>query len=72
MAAQSIVAPIGSVTLVANLFFAHYWLHEQLSRRDIAVRLLLETCRFSSCSSCAGNDSDYRGLDAVSRLWRSH
>ena len=28
LAAQSIVAPIGSITLVANVFFAHYWLQE--------------------------------------------
>ena len=28
LAAQSIVAPIGSITLVANVFFAHYWLKE--------------------------------------------
>ena len=30
LAAQSIVAPIGSITLVANVFFAHYWLREHV------------------------------------------
>ena len=35
LAAQSIVAPIGSVTLVANVFFAHYWLKESLSYIEV-------------------------------------
>eukprot|EP01006_Ploeotia_vitrea_P033595 TRINITY_DN65592_c7_g1_i1.p1 TRINITY_DN65592_c7_g1~~TRINITY_DN65592_c7_g1_i1.p1 ORF type:complete len:655 (-),score=322.37 TRINITY_DN65592_c7_g1_i1:80-1876(-) len=34
-AAQSIVATVGSSTLVANLFFAHFWLGEELRRMDI-------------------------------------
>lgn len=34
-AAQSIVAPIGSVTLVTNVLFAHFLLKERLSKRDI-------------------------------------
>ena len=36
LAAQSVVAPIGSVTLVANVFFAHYWLKESLSWIELA------------------------------------
>lgn len=35
IAAQSIVAPIGAMTLVANIFFAHYWLKEHLPRKDL-------------------------------------
>ena len=35
MAAQSIVAPIGATTLVFNIFFAHFWLKEALSKKDI-------------------------------------
>lgn len=35
IAAQSIVAPIGAMTLVANIVFAHYWLKEQLPRKDL-------------------------------------
>lgn len=35
LAAQSIVAPIGAVTLVANVAFAHYWLKEDLSKQDL-------------------------------------
>jgi drug/metabolite transporter (DMT)-like permease len=41
MAALSIVAPIGSTTLVANIFFAHYWLKEQLNRADISGTALI-------------------------------
>jgi len=41
LAAQSIVAPIGSVTLVANILFAHYWLKEKLARRDILGTVLI-------------------------------
>lgn len=35
MAAQSIVAPLGSVTLVTNIIFAKYFLKEILSRKDL-------------------------------------
>ena len=41
LAAQSIVAPIGSVTLVANMVFAQYWLKETLSRRDLCGTVLI-------------------------------
>ena len=41
LAAQSIVAPIGSVTLVANVFFAHYWLKESLSYIEIVGTSLI-------------------------------
>ena len=41
LAAQSIVAPIGSVTLVANMVFAQYWLGETLSRRDMLGTVLI-------------------------------
>ena len=41
LAAQSIVAPIGSVTLVANMVFAQYWLKETLSRRDMFGTVLI-------------------------------
>ena len=41
LAAQSIVAPIGSVTLVANVFFAHYWLKESLSYIEVVGTALI-------------------------------
>ena len=34
-AAQSIVAPMGSMTLVANIFFAYFWLKETLTKMDL-------------------------------------
>lgn len=40
-AAQSIVAPIGSTTLVVNLFFAHFWLQESLPRKDLIATLFI-------------------------------
>jgi hypothetical protein len=33
-----VAAQVGSMTLVANIFFAHFWLGETLSWRDIVVR----------------------------------
>jgi hypothetical protein len=41
LAAQSIVAPIASVNLVANVFFAHYCLHETLNWRELVGTLLI-------------------------------
>ena len=34
-APQSVVMPVGSLTLVANVFFAHFWLGEKLGTTDI-------------------------------------
>ena len=36
LAAESIVAPIGSITLVANVVFAHYWLKESINWRELS------------------------------------
>ena len=35
MAPQSLVTPVGGMTIVANLFFASMWLRERLGTRDI-------------------------------------
>ncbi|ETV95550.1 hypothetical protein, variant [Aphanomyces invadans] len=40
-AAQSIIAPVGAFTLVANIFFAHYWLRERLSHNDLFGTILI-------------------------------
>lgn len=37
MAPQSLVTPMGSFTLVANVLFAHFWLKEPVGRTDIVV-----------------------------------
>ncbi|KDO16746.1 hypothetical protein SPRG_17766 [Saprolegnia parasitica CBS 223.65] len=34
-AAQSVIMPVGSFTLVANIFFAHFWLKEALTWNDL-------------------------------------
>merc|ERR1719499_1114987 len=41
LAAQSIVAPVSAITLVANLFFAHYFLGEQLGKLDVIGSLTI-------------------------------
>ncbi|RHY31242.1 hypothetical protein DYB32_003659 [Aphanomyces invadans] len=38
---QSIIAPVGAFTLVANIFFAHYWLRERLSHNDLFGTILI-------------------------------
>ncbi|ETV81337.1 hypothetical protein H257_05884 [Aphanomyces astaci] len=40
-AAQSIIMPIGAFTLVCNIFFAHYWLKEKLTRNDLIGTVLI-------------------------------
>ncbi|ETV95553.1 hypothetical protein H310_10995 [Aphanomyces invadans] len=40
-AAQSIIMPIGAFTLVCNIFFAHYWLKEKLTRNDLIGTILI-------------------------------
>lgn len=40
-AAQSVVAPIGSLTLVANILFGHYFLKERLGRSDLIGTMLI-------------------------------
>jgi len=40
-AAQSLITPVGGFTMVANLFFASYWLGETITRLDLAATLLI-------------------------------
>jgi drug/metabolite transporter (DMT)-like permease len=40
-AAQSLVTPVGAVTMVANLFFASLWLGENLSKSDVGATGLI-------------------------------
>ena len=56
LAAQSIVAPIGSVTLVANVFFAHYWLKESLSYIEVVGTALI--VGGSVCAVAFGDHSE--------------
>lgn len=41
MVAQSIVAPLGSFTLVTNILFAHFWLKEKLGYQEIIGTVLI-------------------------------
>lgn len=41
MVAQSIVAPLASTTLVTNVMFAHFWLHERVGRRELIGTFLI-------------------------------
>eukprot|EP01138_Halocafeteria_seosinensis_P007055 gb/GECG01007214.1/.p1 GENE.gb/GECG01007214.1/~~gb/GECG01007214.1/.p1 ORF type:complete len:399 (+),score=32.47 gb/GECG01007214.1/:1-1197(+) len=41
LAPQSIVTPVGSMTLVANLVFGRFWLKETLGKMDIAGTVLI-------------------------------
>jgi uncharacterized membrane protein YphA (DoxX/SURF4 family) len=56
MVAQSIVAPLGSIALVANVLFAHFWLHEVVGKREIVGTLLIIIG--SVLSVVFGNHSD--------------
>ena len=40
-AAQSLAVPVGALTMVANVIFAHFWLGESLSRRDMCATFLV-------------------------------
>eukprot|EP00941_MAST-03F_sp_MAST-3F-sp1_P005292 g5292.t1 len=40
-AAQSLIIPVGGSTMIFNVGFAHFWLHEELSRRDLFATGLL-------------------------------
>lgn len=40
-APQAVIMPVGSVTLVANIFFAHFWLKEELTKMDILGTILI-------------------------------
>ncbi len=40
-AAQSIVGPLASIGLISNLVFSHYWLKENITRKDINSTILI-------------------------------
>ena len=40
-AAQSLIAPVGGMTLVANIFFAFFFLGERVPKRDVFATLLI-------------------------------
>jgi len=54
--AQSVVAPIGASTLVVNIFFAHFWLGEELKRCHLTGCLLI--CIGSVLAVCLGSRAE--------------
>lgn len=55
LAAQSIVAPLSTITLISNLIFGYYWSHEELQRRELwATACILGG---SLLTVCFGNHS---------------
>lgn len=71
LAAQSVVAPLGSVTLVANLFFASMWLKEKLSRRDIVSTTLIILGSVVTVAFGDHTSVDYTMSD-ITRLFKSN
>lgn len=63
MCAQSIVAPIGSVTLVTNVLFAHFGLHEKLRYQDILGTLLIISGSILSVAFGDHNSRSYTATD---------
>lgn len=63
MAAQSIVAPIGSVTLVTNVLFAHFGLHEKLRIHDIIGTCMIICGSILSVAFGDHNSKQYTASD---------
>ena len=40
-AAQSLAVPVGALTMVFNVLFAHYWLGEDLNRKDMLATFMV-------------------------------
>jgi hypothetical protein len=54
---QSIIAPLGSLTLVANMFFAPYLLGERIDRRDVLCTVLI-VCGAATCVFFASHEDE--------------
>jgi len=68
--AQSVVAPLGSLTLVANMFFAQFFHGERLGSRDvIATMVILFGCVFSV--AFASHKNEIWGLDELMALYNT-
>jgi uncharacterized membrane protein len=58
--AQSIIAPLGSLTLVANVVFAQLLLHESISRRELLATLTIICGSGLSVAFASHEDTTYR------------
>lgn len=68
LAAQSIVAPIGSVTLLANLFFAYFWLGEKLTKIDI-IGTVMVTVGSVISAAFGDHSSPTYTIEDIQRFW---
>jgi hypothetical protein len=59
-AAQSLVTPVGAVTMVANLLFASAWLGEELSRRDVGATGLIVVGAVGAAAFADKSEQCYR------------
>jgi len=70
MAAQSIVAPIGSITLVTNVLFARFGLKEELTRMDIIGTALVIIGSVTSVAFGNHESKEYT-LDELKKLYQA-
>jgi hypothetical protein len=68
LVAQSIVAPIGSITLVTNVLFAHYWLKEQVSSAELIGTGLILVGSLLAVTFGDHSDIDH-SLSDILHLW---
>ena len=63
-ASQSLIAPLGSLTLVSNVFLAPLLLKEKLSRRDVVCTLVI-VVGAALAVSCASHDDSTQSVKAM-------
>ena len=63
-ASQSLIAPLGSLTLVSNVFLAPLLLKEKLSRRDVVCTLVI-VVGAALAVGCASHDDTTPTVDAM-------
>ena len=63
-ASQSLIAPLGSLTLVSNVFLAPLLLKEKLSRRDVVCTLVI-VVGAALAVSCASHDDSTQSVSAM-------
>ncbi|OQR93792.1 pre-mRNA cleavage complex II protein Clp1 [Thraustotheca clavata] len=68
-AAQSVIMPVGSFTLVANIFFAHFWLKERLTWNDLHGTIFIVCGAVIVCIFGAHESTNYT-LDELVALYR--
>ena len=70
MAAQSIIAPLGSVTLITNLLFGHLWLKEDLGKKELGGTLAILLGSILTVSFGNHYEPSYN-LAHILKLWKN-